>query len=99
MLTRWQTELGRLVNGEADFSEDEGIFSPEVASSCSSRDTGLGSIAELLSDDDHTSVISESPELNTSSGKDQSGKTLVNLLVYEIFKGFITSHPVTSLWV
>jgi hypothetical protein len=75
MLARWHTELGCLVNGEDEFSEDEGIFSPALASSCSSRDTGLSSITDLLSDDDHSSVVSVRLESNTSSVKDQSGKT------------------------
>jgi hypothetical protein len=75
MLARWCTELRCLVNGKGDFSEDEGIFSPEMASSCSSRDTGLGSVSELLSDDDHNSVISVNLESVTSCGKEQSCKT------------------------
>ena len=74
MLARWRTELQCLVNS-GDFSEDEGIFSPALSSSCSSRDTGLGSITELLSDDDDSSVISVRLESNTSSVKDQNGKT------------------------
>jgi hypothetical protein len=74
MLARWRVELGCLVNGEGDISEDEGIFSPEIASSCSSRDTGPGSVTELLSDDDHNSVISVSLDSNTSIVTDHSGK-------------------------
>jgi hypothetical protein len=75
MLARWRIELGCLVNGEGDISEDEGIFSPEVPSSCSSRDTGPGSVTELFSDDDRNSVISISLDSNTSSVKDHNGKT------------------------
>lgn len=77
MLTRWRMELRCLLNGKGDFSEEEeeeGIFSPEMASSCSSRDTGLGSVSELLSDDDHNSVISINLEPLTSHVKEQSGK-------------------------
>lgn len=86
MLARWRTELGCLVNGEGDLSEDEGIFSPEVASSCSSRDTGPGSIAELLSDDDHNSVISISLDSNTSNVKDHTGKTFCRWFRAVVYK-------------
>jgi hypothetical protein len=75
MLARWRTELECLTNGEGDLSEDEGIFSPALSSNCSSRDIGLGSITELLSDDEHSSVISVRLESNTTSVKDQSGET------------------------
>lgn len=74
-LARWRLELARLVNGKGDFTEDEEIFSPETASSCSSRDTGLGSVSELLSDDDQNPVTSVNLESVTSHVKEQSGKT------------------------
>jgi len=72
MLARWRTELECHASGEGDFSEDEGIFSPALSSNCSSRDIGLGSITDLLSDDEHGSVISMSMESNTTSVKDRS---------------------------
>lgn len=75
MLARWRLELTHLVNGKGDFSEDEEIFSPETASSCSSRDTGMGSVSELLSDDDQNPVTSVNLESVTSCVKEQSGKT------------------------
>ena len=75
MLTCWRTELGGHASGEGNFSEDEGIFSPAPSSNCSSRDTGLGSITDPLSDDKHDSVISMSLESNTTSVKDRSGET------------------------
>jgi hypothetical protein len=75
MLARWRTELECRASGEGDFSEDEGIFSPALSSNCSSRDIGLGSITDLLSDDEHGSVISMSLESDTTSVKDQSGET------------------------
>jgi len=85
MLARWRTELECRASGEGDFSEDEGIFSPALSSNCSSRDIGLGSITDLLSDDEHGSVISMSLESNTTSVKDQSGETWCCLFnVYKI---------------
>jgi hypothetical protein len=75
MLARWRTELECPGNGEGDFSEDEGIFSPALSSNCSSRDIGPGSITELLSDDEHGSVISMRLESNTTCVKDRSGET------------------------
>ena len=75
MLERWRKELKCRASGEGDFSEDEGIFSPAQSSNCSSRDTGLGSITDLLRDDEHGSCISMSLESNMTSVKDRSGET------------------------
>jgi len=75
MLARWRTELECRASGEGDFSEDEGIFSPALSSNGSFRDTALCSITDLLSDDEHGSVISVSLESNITSVKDRSGET------------------------
>ena len=75
MLERWRKELKSRESGEGDFSEDEGIFSPAQSSNCSSRDIGLGSITDLLRDDEHGSCISMSLESNMTSVKDRSGET------------------------
>ncbi|XP_023718040.1 uncharacterized protein LOC111870189 isoform X2 [Cryptotermes secundus] len=80
MLARWRLELTHLVNGKGDFSEDEEIFSPETASSCSSRDTGMGSVSELLSDDDQNPVTSVNLESVTSCVKEQSGAILSDVV-------------------
>jgi hypothetical protein len=98
MLARWRVELGCLANGKGDFSEEEqeeeeegggGIFSPEMASSCSSRDTGLGSVSEILSDDDHSSVISVNLESRTSCAKEQSGKASCYCFKSSVFKPLV----------
>jgi hypothetical protein len=100
MLARWRMELTCLVNGKGDFSEDEGIFSPETASSCSSRDTGLGSVSELLSDDDQNPVISVNLESVTSCVKEQSGKTSCFCFRAVFLKLWfsVECYIVTDLW-
>jgi hypothetical protein len=87
-------ELRYLENGKGDFSEEEeegGIFSPEMASSCSSRDTGLGSVSELLSDDDHNSVIAVNLESLTSGVKKQSGKASCCCFKSSVFKPLVAN--------
>ena len=55
-LSAWKKEIGNQDNRELSISEDEGIFSPELPNSCSSRD--MYSVMEMLSDDDQASVRS-----------------------------------------
>lgn len=96
MLACWRMELRCLVNSKGDFSEEEeeeGIFSPEMASSCSSRDTGLGSVSELLSDDDHNSVMAVNLESLTSCVKEQSGKASCCCLKSSVFKPLVVLPP------